>query len=330
MAVSIWRDRKEFLDKSGRRASSCHAAIDTKRSLIHRRYPMRGTKVRHRLAFTLVELLVVIGIIAVLIAILLPTLSRAREAARSIQCASNLRQFGVADMMYVNDTKGWHLPGYWGPPTDNAYNKCWSGVDQFRKALSMPILDQSLGKNRFLFCYVPRKWFCPDAQRGQVDYPVTGLNAVVVPINYSYGMNVEGVDKAPSLNLERAPQADPNLRNPPNTGAKGSGAFHGYKASQVRHAAEKLMFCDASWNVVNELGSGVFPGWNGKISNYDQTKDHNTMGAFDTQRSICWRHHGSANVCFFDGHVESLRRDQIYNLENGKIVGNDRLWKVLE
>jgi prepilin-type N-terminal cleavage/methylation domain-containing protein/prepilin-type processing-associated H-X9-DG protein len=58
-----------------------------------------------RKAFTLVELLVVVGIIAVLVALLLPSLSRARENARRVVCLSNLRQLGLAMQMYLNNNK---------------------------------------------------------------------------------------------------------------------------------------------------------------------------------------------------------------------------------
>ena len=133
--------------------------------------------------FTLVELLVVIGIIAVLIGILLPALGKARKQAQVVYCASNMRQLYNAAMIYSNTYKGYMLPArvYQGSATQNY----WCGVNVLAPLLGVKYSGSSSAQQQEALNRVAKLLDCPSNDKGH-DKTV----ASIFSVDYSYNTNL--------------------------------------------------------------------------------------------------------------------------------------------
>lgn len=118
-------------------------------------------------AFTLVELLVVVSVVALLISILLPSLRRARDVAKFVACGSNLRQIGTAIQLYASENGGLipRGPAPGAPPDfeadDLATNQLWIGTGDPGPPSQHPREANGLGRLIDRTAIEPRLYYCP-------------------------------------------------------------------------------------------------------------------------------------------------------------------------
>lgn len=206
--------------------------------------------------FTLVELLVVVGIVSVLMGVLLPALGRARASAESLRCLSNLRQMAQAAFAYAAAHRGYFPPAQWG---GRAWDFAWED------GRYVPGLLWG-GKGAMAVQQCPGF----DGRSNAGNEPYTGYN-------YNTSFIGRGEGEGPPVKLVR-----------------------------VRRPAETALFGDGEWRLgANKYMRSPLP---------SPSEDAIAMpagGAFRAAGAQGFRHGPRGgrhtNVCFADGHTESLR-----------------------
>jgi prepilin-type processing-associated H-X9-DG protein/prepilin-type N-terminal cleavage/methylation domain-containing protein len=273
-------------------------------------------------AFTLVELLVVIGIIALLISILLPALNRARAQAQSIACLSNLRTIGQLIFMYSDSNKGSLPYGYydWVTPKPD-------GIMQLKAGVPPAIGPNGVSWDMLLRSVVLH----------QGDGTAGGLSKIVAssPFTCPAASALAGVINpypAWSLDYSSNPRLMPDLddtEHDPSAPTSGQ-TLTPYKIAHIQHSAQIILVFDGIQQFVELWGSAYPVGYDvdneglytGGPPTYDYLKagpinlgasiitaNQDTTAGGTNHADIRWRHgaNNTANFLFVDGHAQTYK-----------------------